>query len=165
MQDMSNISEQAKAHGRAIGRFYMWAEPLHEAGHITLIKNSVNLDLVISKRFMVGRNKNGRPTLEAQAAEMVWLKELPLISAGANIESKRIYLFARPADPFKDFIITIPVDSGEKIKHYLNHDRLDIHFMEKDGGLFKASAEPYFSLPLTVAPTGKAGSRKLKNNP
>lgn len=165
LYDIEKMPPQAKAHGEAIARLFMWTSPLHEAGHVTTVKNSINLDLVVAKRFFVGRNKHGNPTLEAQPSEMMWLRNIPWVSAGVNMQSNRIFLFARPCEPFRDFIVTIPVDHAEKIAHFAKAVYLDIHLLQVKGATYTALDEPVLRIALAVSDEGGGGSKKMKNKP
>jgi len=116
-EQLSELSEEAQGHIRAFRRFYLWAGPLHEAGHIVIAKNTANIDHVIAKRFRISGGTGSQPLKSPMRRWSGWL-EMPWASAGINIPASRIYLFAKPAEPIKQFVVTIPVEDFEILEPF-----------------------------------------------
>lgn len=128
------LSPEARLHVKAFTKFALWAGPLVDTGHIMVTAQggvkSANMDLMVAKRFLLGINNDGEPIMEVQAAEMNWLRLVPFVSVGVNLKSNRLYFYAKPADPLKAFIISIPVDSKRKLEIFRGRTHLDIHSCE-----------------------------------
>lgn len=128
------LSPEARLHVKAFTKFSLWAGPLVDTGHIMVASQggmkSANMDLMVAKRFLLGINNDGEPIMEVQAAELHWLRLLPFISVGVNLKSNRLYFYAKPAEPLKPFIISIPVDSKKKLEVFRGRTHLDIHACE-----------------------------------
>lgn len=121
----NELSEQAQEHLRAFAKFYLWADPLFQLGHISIKHRIVAFDALVAKRFRIGLGSDKLPKIEVQSSEMAWINVIPWLMAGIHYASNRIFLFTSPASPLASFAFVLPIDTAEKIacfkdKRYLN---------------------------------------------
>jgi len=124
--DRKKLSDRAIEHLRAYAKFYIWAIPLFDLGHINIGKRTIEFKDLVSKRFLVGMGNDGNPKIEVQASEMNWMASMPWAYAGIHYKSGRIVLFSRPESPLASSAFIIPVDLVEKILPFQNKRFINI---------------------------------------
>lgn len=155
------LPEAAKRDLRAFARFYMWAIPLFELGHVHIGKKFVEFDLMISKRFMIGKGKDDLlPRIELQPPEMQWFAHMPWAYAGIHFKTGRIILVCRPEKPLSMSYFILPVDVLQKIEPFKNQRFVNI----TETHLFNTPyTGPKICLELKEIEDGFFTKQKVKN--
>lgn len=146
LSQLKDINEKALENLKVFSRFYLWALPLFDLGHVRIDGKMIYLSAEVSKRFVVSTNQNGVPRLLSGPAESQWLMDFPWFYAGYHISKNKLILVCKPEKPLSMCCIVLDYQDqpfGEKYMTSLHgQSHLILDNANPSGMVNKESRQP-----------------------